>query len=227
MPPPSRRDLAIDLLLFAGTVAVAAWQKWQTTDLLWGLWASSLLVGYSFILTVSISMAFRKDGDQTGEATQISGDRATSPGPRHGAFNPAMLPQVVFLVIFFTIHFGGFHFGHSIFMSIFFPLTESASADGTLWGVPVWWFGLIGTCVRLYWPFILFSAVSQRVNYVRAATSTDDRIMIMPYKNVVRMHILIFVFAFLSVVGLRSFVLYVVLVFYFFPIGSLLRYREA
>ena len=49
----------------------------------------------------------------------------------------------------------------------------------------------------------------------------------MPYKNVVRMHILIFVFAFLSVVGLRSFVLYVVLVFYFFPIGALLRYREA
>ena len=128
MPPPSRRDLAIDLLLFAGTVAVAAWQKWQTTDLLWGLWASSLLVGYSFILTVSISMAFRKDGDQTGEATQISGDRATSPGPRHGAFNPAMLPQVVFLVIFFTIHFGGFHFGHSIFMSIFSPRVRPLTA---------------------------------------------------------------------------------------------------
>jgi len=47
--------------------------------------------------------------------------------------------------------------------------------------------------------------------------------MFLPYGNVVRMHLLIFVFAGLSAAGLASWALYPVLFFYFFPMGKMLK----
>ena len=39
-----------DALALAGGLALAWWLKWQVRDLVWGLWLSSLLVGYAMIV---------------------------------------------------------------------------------------------------------------------------------------------------------------------------------
>ena len=44
------RDLALDLLAFAGTVACATIFRWEARDVIWGLWISSLTVGYATIV---------------------------------------------------------------------------------------------------------------------------------------------------------------------------------
>jgi hypothetical protein len=62
------------LLAFAGGLAVAWWAKWQSRDLVWSLWLSSLVVGYAtlvWLLTASLreflGTAFaRKEAGHTG-----------------------------------------------------------------------------------------------------------------------------------------------------------------
>lgn len=51
----------LDVLLFAGTVAFAWYEGWSAKDLLWGLWISSLVLGYSYILTSVVSGLLRGD----------------------------------------------------------------------------------------------------------------------------------------------------------------------
>lgn len=40
-----------DLTAFAFTLALAWYLDWQATDLVWGLWLSSLMVGYLVMLS--------------------------------------------------------------------------------------------------------------------------------------------------------------------------------
>ena len=47
--------------------------------------------------------------------------------------------------------------------------------------------------------------------------------MFKPYLNVVRMHIVIFIFAGMAAAGLKDAALYPLLVLYFFPFGALLK----
>src|ERR1043166_1993409 len=41
-----KSEVAVNLLLFAGTLACAWWFHWQASDLVWSLWLSSITVGY-------------------------------------------------------------------------------------------------------------------------------------------------------------------------------------
>jgi hypothetical protein len=38
--------LSVDLLAFLGVLAMAVYSQWNAKDLLWGLWISSLSIGY-------------------------------------------------------------------------------------------------------------------------------------------------------------------------------------
>ena len=114
----------------------------------------------------------------------------------------------VFMLAFFTIHFGGFHFVHSAFLNGFFPVLDSR-----LRGFPdgaVYW-----EVFKSYWPFVLGAAVSERQNLLQATEKMNPA---GPYKNVIRMHLLIFFFAGAAALNLDSFIIYaVVLCVYFFP----------
>ena len=46
-----RLQVVRDLGLFAATVLLAVVQGWRTTDLLWSLWVTSVVLGYAFLLT--------------------------------------------------------------------------------------------------------------------------------------------------------------------------------
>ena len=74
-----------------------------------------------------------------------------------------------------------------------------------------------------YWPVILSTALSQAGNIRAAAKRAGDDVMFMPYKNVIRMHLMIFVIAFMSIGGLHAYVLYAALFVYFFPLEDIFR----
>lgn len=197
---PSQTDFALDLAGFGLGLGLAFYLHWDTTDLVWGLWLSSLVIGYASIL-LGIARA-RVEG--------------------RDPLSPTLLATKLFMVAFFTVHFGMFHFVHSVFLNLFFPVVPES---GTGFGP-----GLAGYAEVLvrYWPWLIAAAIAERRGLlpgqapVAAATARRSALPgfnpMQPYKNVVRMHLLIFFFAGTAAVGLHGFVIYaVVFAVYFWP----------
>jgi hypothetical protein len=196
-PEPSginRRGLVLDVVSFVVTVAVAVALKWQTRDLVWALWAASLCVGYASIVTSIVSGVLGEKGK----------DRLAA-----AAFG-------LFLLGFFTIHFGMFHFVHGVFLNTFFPLVGERESFPNIGA-------MLGSALRSYWPFVLTSFLSRLGDFrPKRGSSLAGNAFGKPYANVIRMHFLIFVFAGLHAAGLSGYAIYPVLVFYFFPWGEVM-----
>ncbi len=281
---PGRLQVGIDLALFAATVALAALQRWSTTDLVWSLWIASLTVGYSLIVSSILGTLMHAPAATAGAAAArlggvplagaaalpfnlmiliatlvifgfgrtalavvvlivastglaLGGALRSRPGwgflpdaERGLARAIVMLPAAAFMLGFFTVHFGMFHFIHGLFLNGFFPLVAKSPFGTT----PDETFGIIAGCageaLARYWPFVGASALSRLSSYAQAWTTADGSMMMRPYLNVIRMHVMIFVFAFLSGSGLQAYALYPLLAMYFLPVGplfSLLRARRA
>ncbi len=195
---PARRFSAahlVDLGAFLLGLGVAWALGWQTRDLVWSLWLSSLVVGYATLL---LAIVFARPSD----------DSTT----------PAIITKV-FVLLFFTVHFGGFHFVHSAFLAAFFPLTDDWTAIGSTYAV----------VFREYWPWLFAAAIAERHALLdavlqRAKPPAGDRPTPLPfdtagpYRNVVRMHLLIFVFAGLALAGIGGIGVYaLVYAAYFWP----------
>jgi hypothetical protein len=275
-------DIGIDLILFGVTAGMAVHYRWSTTDLVWSLWISSLIVGYSLILTsivgslahgstsvllggsqgkgtdpatrgrsgtvraalplnimmVAVCAMFLGFGRVTGAVLAVvaassilavGGALRDRPGwelfpdPNRGlARFVILLPGGLFMLGFFTFHFGLFHLVHGMFLNGFFPLVRETPAGKT----PDEIFCIVGSCARealvRYWPFVAASALSRLSTYAAAFETTDGSMLFKPYLNVIRMHVMIFVFAFLGAAGLQSHALYPLLAAYFLPFGALL-----
>ncbi len=185
------------VIALAGTVL----GRWQAKDLIWGLWISSLCVGYAWIVTAVVASMLRP---------------RLTPGLRAAAVVGGL-----FLLAFFTVHFGGFHLGHSVFLNVFFPLDPLAGRD-PFTNAP----RVILLTLNLYWPVVLASFVSRLPDFPwRGVDMKEKNAMMAPYANVVRMHLLIFVFAGLAAAKLSDLAVYPVLLFYFVPWGLLFRKR--
>lgn len=195
-----------DLLAFVAGLLLAWFGRWQTKDLVWSLWLSSLLVGYAMIVW------------------DIFGTPVSALAGLQGA-PPVKLPVLasglvfggrLFLLAFFTVHFGMFHFVHSVFLNAFFPMMEGRQS----------WPGL-ALYLRVfadYWPFVIVAAVAERQSFRRESVMAKGGGLMAPYKNVVRLHLLIFFFAFAHFAKLESFLIYaVVYAVYFFPWRMLKR----
>ncbi len=220
-----------DALAFVAGLGLAWYFKWETRDLVWSLWLSSLLVGYAMIVWnifgpgATIARAVwqgRKDFPAESRLPAVAG----------GA---VLLVGGLFMLAFFTVHFGGFHFVHSVFLNSFFPLGPVKNG----------WPGaaLYLQVLRDYWPFVLVAAVAER-NAFRLApaepagsedtsvtaeaiaarqarnakASFGDAGMMAPYRNVMRLHFLIFFFAAAHFAKLDNFLVYaVVYAVYFLP----------
>jgi hypothetical protein len=219
-----------DALAFAGGLAVAWFAGWKTADLVWSLWLSSLLIGYAMIVWMIINPLF------FGQEQLMSNLMYPEKGPAPGAglgFKALTVLGGLFLLAFFTVHFGGFHFVHSVFLSVFFPLNP-----GDAKGVPG--LAFYGEVLQRYWWFLPAAAIAERQAFRRRpvpivpVTATDDADskksqkkakenafgegLTAPYKNVIRLHVLIFFFAFAHFAKLESFLVYaVVYAVYFFP----------
>ncbi len=267
-----RKDFFLGILFFLLNFAIAIHQQWSVTDLLWGLWISSLTLGYAYVLTAIAGMVIRGDahalyhGDTNKKNPQppaavmnvffflivlfFSGlswltliffflaltSVAVSLGrnirEKWGVnFLPApesavgrfliILPAAVFLLGFFSFHFIFFHFIHSIFLNGFFPLIHQSPFGETLTGTIEYFQNIIQISASKYWMFILISGFSRLTLYSLAFTAGGAEAMFLPYKNVVRMHLTIFILAFLSILGISRYALYFIFVIYFLPLRSL------
>jgi hypothetical protein len=129
----------------------------------------------------------------------------------------------VFLLVFFTIHFGGFHFVHSIFLNGMFPILNETPFGKTPGQTGFFFFDLIEVSFSNYWLFVVASAASSFESIVKTVKGREINFMMEPYKNVVKMHLMIFVIAFAGMAGFHNFILYAVLVLYFFPVGKIFK----
>jgi len=190
-----------DLLALVYSLVLAWFLRWEVKDLVWSLWLASLLVGY-----LTIILTIFGPGVRMAKATE---NRMVAALPLVGG---------LFMLAFFTVHFGGFHFVHSVFLNGFFPATDARSRGFP--GVATYL-----EVLKTYWPFVLGAAVSERQNLMRAMEKTNP---MGPYQNVIRRHLLIFFFAGAAALKLDSFLVYaVVLGVYFFPFKLLLAKRPS
>ena len=197
---PHDNPLWLEFLLFAGAIVLAYMLGWTAHDLVWSLWLSSLLVGYSIIVVQLIRRArFRYQRE------------------------PKMLGAIretLFTLIFFSLHFGLFHFVQGLILNQFFPLVERD--DFPLAAMPL--------LLEAYWPFLIAAFVLSRPALVMPTGQVVHRKSFNPsisYRNVIRMHFLIFALAFTKSFALSPLLLYMlVYAVFFFPLERLFRKRR-
>lgn len=124
---------------------------------------------------------------------------------------------------------------HSVFLNYFFPIEPGAKAAKGFPGP-----ALFGEVARRYWMFVPLAFLAERKAFRKRPPDdgavTPEAIarrkarggpMMDPYRNVIRMHLLIFFFAFAHFARLENFAVYaVVYAAYFFP-WRLLRRCDA
>ncbi len=226
----SRTGVWPDLLAFVLGLGAAWWAGWNTADLIWSLWLSSLVVGHAIIIWAIFGPG----------ATIMRGawhDRALLqqlPWWQVAMGGVVLLIAGLFSLIFFTLHFGGFHYIYAQFLKVLFPVNDQSNH------------GLAGLAVyeevlRRYWIFLPMAFIAERAAF-RIPPTPDTAVtpeaiarrkaagftgMLTPYKNVLRMHLLIFFFLFAHLVQLENFVVYAVIyATYFFPWRVLTRKRR-
>ena len=234
-----------DLLAFGLGLWLAWVLHWSTTDLVWSLWLSSLVVGYlTILLTIGGGVAVGVLALSRGMVP--AKDRL--PMILGGSF------LALFMLGFFSIHFCSFHAGHAVFLSMFFPLSGfSSSAFGDAFMNPLALWDIVFKTVAIkYGAFLVpvllaerkhvFTGLATLRDFLSRASSevpgaqpllTDQEVgakdlFARPYLNVVRMHLLIFFFAGCHALKIESFFVYaVVYAVYFFPWSLVLAIRKS
>jgi len=211
-----------DALAFVVGLAVARWTGWNAGDLVWSLWLSSLVVGYATIVwmiaqpAAALTLASWRD-----RAIVDSNPRTLI------VFWLLLATGVAFFLAFFTIHFVGFHYGHSQILIAFFPIDPGDG--GRVTDARMSTYIEIG---RRYWLFLPSAFIAHRAAFLRKPLSLSRDMSITslgggnkfsdlfqePYRNVIRMHLLIFFFFFAHFARLENFAVYTVIyAVYFFP----------
>lgn len=180
------------VLAFLLTIVFALVQRWEARDLIWGLWISSLAVGYAFIIRIIAAQVVQGAKTVHWVLSAIGG---------------------LFFLLFFTFHFVGFHLIHSVFLSLFFPLIPMDKHN----------FPNIEACLRIsvtqYWPVILANFIMKAPDFLNVSFEgkTPKDFFSLPYSSVVKIHLLIFVFAGMSAFHVSRYAMYPILLFFFFP----------
>jgi len=211
-----------DALAFALGLGLAWWEGWHTTDLVWSLWLSSLCVGYAIIVVAIFRPVFQM---------VAASNQALTASAKRPAVGAVMVDTLVvggglFMLAFFTVHFGGFRYVHSMILNSFFPIEKVR-------GFPA--LTIYAEVFRRYWPFVIVAAIAERAVFrappwapadtavtpeaiARRKAQLGSSGIMAAYKGVIRMHLLIFFFAFAYFVHLENFAVYSVVYFvYFFP----------
>ena len=217
-----------DALAFTVGLAVAWWARWDAGDLVWSLWLSSFVVGYSIIVwTIARPALEMGRGAWRARALTVSHPKALL------GFWSLLVVGALFALAFFTVHFGMFHYIHSQLMISFFPI-DTGGAAGSATNASMSTYAEIA---RRYWTFLPAAFLAERAAFMAKPLSLDldlslaapadsrpakpsrvQSLVWAPYRSVARMHVLIFFFFFAHFAGLENFAVYaVVYVAYFFP----------
>jgi hypothetical protein len=246
---PALRRILPDVFAFAIGLSTAWLLRWKTTDLVWSLWLGSLVLGYLTILSIIGGWVYIG-------VKVIS--HAEFPGEYRSQAILIGSVGALFFLGFFSVHFCGFHAGHAVFLSSFFPiegLPNNVFAKAFTNPILLWK-TVFKHLLMVYGGFLVpaiiaerryvFASIIDAVKAVREGIQNDIARdfrqsgapgvalllaqhlkgqnksprdpFIRPYINVIRMHILIFFFAFCHMLKVESFFIYAVVYFvYFFP----------
>ena len=159
---------------------------WDAFYILLLYWSENLVVGFYGILKI----AFAK------------------------APNPAAHLSKIFIIPFFTIHYGGFMAGHGLFLLSLFKKTDGPFIQGNNWPCFLVFVQLLVNVIRRAYLIIpanmkyalaalfISHGISFIYNYLlkgEFAVSKADRLMGQPYARVVVMHVALLAGGFLSV----------------------------
>jgi len=231
---PGFKMIFPDLAAFAAGLGGAWLLGWNTTDLVWSLWLSSLVIGYLTILSPIAK------GVWFGSAVVFSDG---FPAQWRARAILIGLAVALFVLGFFSIHFCGFHAVHARFLAAFFPIAGvPRQAFGAAFLNPfLLWKDAFHYLVPKYGIFLLpvliaerrtlFGSIGGLIRARRLLDSGRDLGQLLkdsgasahglfgrPYLNVVRMHLLIFFFAICHTLKLDGFPIYLVVYsVYFFP----------
>src|SRR5690349_10384790 len=106
------RSALPDLLAFSVGLAVVWVRGWSTTDLIWSLWLSSLVVGYALIVWAVLQPALELLGLGWRHRAEVEASPAWQNPGQLMLFLAIALVGAAFYLAFFTTHFGGFHYVH-------------------------------------------------------------------------------------------------------------------
>lgn len=235
-PVRSAISAACAVLAFGIGLTLAWRNEWQAVDLIWSLWLSSLVTGGLTFLIAAFALAF-------GFASLVIIEPSLSLLKRIGICLAIMMVMSIYIG-FSWLHFGFAHYVQSIFLTVFFPLPQEITAGHSfsLFG----WLGIVARLLPVYGGFLMAAIIAERnhifsmplkilrefrlhkqryrenPDYDMKSTgpkiSMGGKYFARPYQNVIRMQMLIFVFAachFLNVQHILVFAL--VYAVYFFP----------
>ena len=207
-------QLIISLLSFFVIFLLARVENWTAGNMVWSLWITSLTIGYGYLVTGLISEAITKKIN----LDHGMGDRLF-PGPDNsGIKNSLFIIGISVQLIFFTVHFGVFHFIYGIFLNEFFPILGRSFER-----ISDFLF-FITNSLRNYWPVVLFSLFASLRKFQRISTQKEANYQKKAYTNVIKIHLSIFLFAGFSFSGLEKWVLPLILFLYFFPFSALIEF---
>ena len=265
----------LNLVAFAFGLYLAWSGQWSTRDLVWSFWLTSLGCGsltlLSFIFAQSIDRWRTQARRVPAEVLAREARRpmsGVSRGVEHWTANPsnparppmnrvsgggsaiflvAFVFQVLFLLVFFTLHFGMFHIGHAVFLHFIFPISELSalnlraedlilnSGSGNLALVPKILSGALEGIVAPYGLFVLTTLFVERekitepISAVFAKSSAEHRarrrggFIILPYINVIKTNLLIFLCFFAKQFNLEDSFWLFVFVYSLFCLSTLIK----
>jgi hypothetical protein len=149
-----------DAAAFALGLGVARIAGWTTADLVWSLWLSSVVVGYATIVWTivrpGVDIARGAWRERAFTAEVLRHRDATAAGAS------ILVVGGLFLLAFFTIHFGGFHYVHSQFVIAFFPLDGTEAGRAGTAGMSTY-----VEVARRYWQFLPSAFLAERAGFLR------------------------------------------------------------
>lgn len=214
------------------SLAITWYSGWTTTDLVWSLWLSSLVVGYALIVWTIVEPTLELGAIGWQHRTEVEAAMARTSRAKIALGIVAVLVVGVFFLGFFTLHFGGFHYVHSQFLISMFPIDGKHRVANMTTYVEV---------ARRYWVALPSAFLAERAAFLQRTFTPSKPVDVSvtpatiaarkaasahlapsrltePYARVIRMHMLIIALGFLHAVRLESFPIYAgVYALYFFP----------
>lgn len=229
-------NAACAVLAFGIGLALAWYHEWRAVDLIWSLWLSSLVTGGLTFLMAAFALGF-------GFAALVIMEPSLSLLKRGGICFAIFMIMSIYIGVSF-LHYGFAHYVQAIFLAVFFPLPQEI-ADGYSFSF-FGWLGIVAGLLPVYGGFLLAAIIAERShifflpweilrefrlhqqryredpNYDTESTgpkiSMDGKYFSRPYQNVIRMQMLIFVFAACHFFKVEHiFVFALVYAVYFFP----------
>ena len=192
--------MLFSLGLFLLGLGLAWLNDWRLHDVIWGFWITSLAVGYLMIIGILVHQARHQRRDLEMSAGQAWG----------GA---------LFLLAFFSFHFGFFHWGHAQFLTAFLDWPDGSQFS----------WRLVPEILARYWPIVVagllfrlsnmreyaqqpFEHLSRKQDVGRAAGDA----MMLPYAGVIRLHLAIFGLFAAAMIGLPDLLMFALAYAWFF-----------